>query len=143
MSRRTFLAALLGVGASLGLAGLLAPIVRFAYPVVKKEAAANLRVATKSRLDAAGGELDIEYQEVPVALIELDGGPVIGVSRVCTHLGCIIKWDGKGRVFRCPCHAGIFRPTGEVVSGPPPKPLARLVVVERGDEIWVEGWQSA
>lgn len=143
VTRRTFLTVLLGVGAVLGAAGLLAPIVRYAYPTVKAETAAKIKVATTAQLAEAGGQMDFEYQEVPAALLRLDDGTVVGLSRVCTHLGCIIKWQGKDRLFHCPCHAGFFSPTGEVVSGPPPRPLATLTVVERGDEIWVEGWQAA
>lgn len=141
VSRRHFLHYALGLSGVLGLAGLLAPILRYAYPTVMADASAVAMVATKAELVQAGGELDIEYQEVPAALVILDDGSVMGLSRICTHLGCVISWRAEDRLFACPCHAGFFSPDGEVIGGPPPRPLSQLVVVEKGDELWIEGWQ--
>jgi len=51
----------------------------------------------------------------------------------CTHLGCPYRWDESQSVFICPCHTAVFSKTGEVVSGPPPRPLDRFPVkVENG-----------
>ncbi len=44
----------------------------------------------------------------------------------CTHLGCIVSWMSDQRVFRSPCHGGIFSIEGAVLAGPPPRPLDRL-----------------
>ncbi len=44
----------------------------------------------------------------------------------CTHLGCLVSWMPEERVFRSPCHGGIFALEGEVLGGPPPRPLDRL-----------------
>jgi Rieske Fe-S protein len=53
-----------------------------------------------------------------------DGGKnVRAMSATCTHLGCQVLWDGTGERFRCPCHGGVFDVAGQVVSGPPPRPL--------------------
>ena len=46
----------------------------------------------------------------------------------CTHLECPYDWDAKGQMFFCPCHGGVFDVDGEVVAGPPPRPLDRLAV---------------
>lgn len=46
----------------------------------------------------------------------------------CTHLGCIVKWKDSEGKFACPCHQGFFTREGEVISGPPPKPLRKLDV---------------
>lgn len=43
----------------------------------------------------------------------------------CTHLGCPYRWDDQQRRFLCPCHAAVFDLTGQVVTGPPPRPLDR------------------
>jgi menaquinol-cytochrome c reductase iron-sulfur subunit len=52
----------------------------------------------------------------------------------CTHLGCNYSLDEEKNVFRCPCHTGFFAiKTGEVLGGPPPRPLDTLEVkVENG-----------
>lgn len=46
----------------------------------------------------------------------------------CTHLGCAVDWkEGhKGEAFYSPCHGGVFTIEGEVIAGPPPRPLDRL-----------------
>lgn len=51
---------------------------------------------------------------------------LIALSNICTHLGCGVRWDSGRGAFLCPCHNGVFDKNGNVVSGPPPKPLGRL-----------------
>lgn len=43
----------------------------------------------------------------------------------CTHLGCPYRWDDARKQFLCPCHSAVFDVDGQVVSGPPPRPLDR------------------
>lgn len=47
-------------------------------------------------------------------------------SPVCTHLGCLVKWDNISKEFICACHGGKYDIDGNVIAGPPPKPLERL-----------------
>ena len=44
-------------------------------------------------------------------------------SATCTHLGCQVLWDREAKNFKCPCHGGVYAATGEVLEGPPPRPL--------------------
>lgn len=44
-------------------------------------------------------------------------------SNMCTHLSCRVIWQGENEIYHCPCHDGNFSPEGEVVGGPPPRPL--------------------
>lgn len=58
-----------------------------------------------------------------------DGGKrVHALSGTCTHLGCQVRWDADSTRFRCPCHGGAFDAEGNVVDGPPPRPLDRVEV---------------
>lgn len=61
----------------------------------------------------------------------------LAFSAVCTHLGCLVKWDADSKKFLCPCHAAVFDGNGKVVSGPPPAPLEAYVVKEIGDKVYV------
>jgi cytochrome b6-f complex iron-sulfur subunit len=56
---------------------------------------------------------------------DADGG-VFALSRVCTHLGCLVNAGPDG--FDCPCHGSRFTPDGAVVKGPAPAALAWLAV---------------
>ncbi len=55
-----------------------------------------------------------------------DAEGVYALSRVCTHLGCLVKSEADG--FHCPCHGSRFAPDGKVVKGPAPKALSWLAV---------------
>jgi cytochrome b6-f complex iron-sulfur subunit len=56
---------------------------------------------------------------------DADGG-VFALSRVCTHLGCLVNAAPDG--FHCPCHGSRFAADGAVVKGPAPAALAWLAV---------------
>ena len=61
------------------------------------------------------------------------------LSDVCTHLGCKVRWLPEQGAFGCPCHDGVFDRQGNVVSGPPPRPLDRFEYKVEDDQllIWV------
>lgn len=51
---------------------------------------------------------------------ESDGaGNFLALSSVCPHLGCRVHWEPQNDRFFCPCHNGVFDPSGAPVSGPP------------------------
>jgi glycine/D-amino acid oxidase-like deaminating enzyme/nitrite reductase/ring-hydroxylating ferredoxin subunit len=52
-----------------------------------------------------------------------DAGSVHAVSARCTHLGCIVSWNGAERSWDCPCHGSRFGVDGGVLQGPAVKPL--------------------
>lgn len=43
----------------------------------------------------------------------------------CTHLSCTVNWKEAEGIFLCPCHDASFGREGEVLDGPPPRPLDR------------------
>jgi Rieske Fe-S protein len=61
---------------------------------------------------------------------------VYAISRVCTHLGCIVKEAPHG--FSCPCHGSLFAGDGEVMKGPAPKALPWLAVQKDGDSWMID-----
>lgn len=48
-----------------------------------------------------------------------DADDFIALSSTCPHLGCQVRWESQNNRFYCPCHNGVFDPTGVATSGPP------------------------
>lgn len=140
ITRRRFLTTLFAAASAIGLGAFLAPLVRFAYPVVTGPVFERLRLASVEDITPEG--VRFEYQEVPGMLIQKQDGSFAAFSLVCTHLGCIVRWDAIDREFKCPCHAGFFDEDGEVISGPPPRPLNRFTIAVENGGIFVEGIES-
>jgi cytochrome b6-f complex iron-sulfur subunit len=61
---------------------------------------------------------------------------VYAISRVCTHLGCIVKPTESG--FECPCHGSRYDPDGMVTKGPAPRPLQWLEVKQQAGTLYVD-----
>jgi len=52
-------------------------------------------------------------------------GNLHGVSLRCTHLGCLLRFNGAERSWDCPCHGSRFDVDGAVLEGPAVRPLER------------------
>ena len=48
---------------------------------------------------------------------------VLALSNVCTHLSCRVNWEENNQEYACPCHNAQFDINGDVIDGPPPRPL--------------------
>ena len=75
------------------------------------------------------------FKGVPSIVVRVSEKSVRALSAVCTHLGCIVKWDGAKEALLCPCHAAIFDVNGNVVSGPAPRPLPSYPTKIAQDEV--------
>lgn len=72
--------------------------------------------------------------------IRLPEGRLVAYSSICTHLACAVLWRSEENHLLCPCHDGVFDPaTGEVLAGPPPRPLPSVRLREDARGIWAVG----
>jgi glycine/D-amino acid oxidase-like deaminating enzyme/nitrite reductase/ring-hydroxylating ferredoxin subunit len=61
-----------------------------------------------------------------IAAYRDESGQLIERSAVCTHVGCIIHWNGLEKCWDCPCHGSQFAIDGSVLNGPAVHPLGRV-----------------
>jgi thiosulfate dehydrogenase [quinone] large subunit len=84
--------------------------------------------------DQAAVYRDPSTQQPDIVIRGADGS-LVAFSAVCTHAGCTVGYQG-GEIV-CPCHGGAYSAaTGQVISGPPPAPLAQRKVVESKGSIY-------
>lgn len=67
----------------------------------------------------------VELQGEKYAVYRGEAGDLTVLSPVCTHLGCIVHWNGLEQSWDCPCHGSRFNCAGQVLEGPAIKPLEK------------------
>ncbi len=70
-------------------------------------------------------------------VLRKEGEDPVVFSDVCTHLSCRVSWDDEINQFFCPCHAAFFDQLGNVISGPPPRPLDQYEIKLEGDQLFI------
>jgi len=73
-----------------------------------------------------------------IFLVKTSESEVAALDATCTHLGCLVAWDADAKVFKCPCHGGIYDKDGVVMDGPPPEPLMKVATKIDGDKVLVQ-----
>jgi cytochrome b6-f complex iron-sulfur subunit len=94
----------------------------------------------KTAAVAVGGTLafTVPGLRTPFILIHLNDGSWRAYEQKCTHLSCAVFYQPETDKIQCPCHHGWFDArTGIVLQGPPPRPLPRLEVLVRSEEVYV------
>ena len=68
---------------------------------------------------------------------DLDEDPAsfIAISTRCAHLGCPVRFVKAAGNFICPCHGGVYDFEGQVIGGPPVRPLDRFQTRVTGDTL--------
>jgi cytochrome b6-f complex iron-sulfur subunit len=75
-----------------------------------------------------------------VGFVATENGVLEAVSGVCSHQGCLLKFNEAARRLDCPCHRAAFSLTGEVLFSQlptPPPPLPRLALRDEGGQVQV------
>ncbi|MBF0501160.1 MAG: ubiquinol-cytochrome c reductase iron-sulfur subunit [Candidatus Riflebacteria bacterium] len=133
MRRRDFLGVCSGGLLTLIGAGTVYPIFRFLSPLSVDSHGAKVAISLENLPE--GEAKFFEFQGRAAVLIKRKNGNLSLLSAVCTHLGCIVKWEKEKEEFLCPCHGGRFSPDGTVLGGPPPKPLEQLPFVVKDGSV--------
>jgi cytochrome b6-f complex iron-sulfur subunit len=75
-----------------------------------------------------------------VGFVANDNGVLAAVSGVCSHQGCLLKFNENARRLDCPCHRAAFSLSGEVLFSElptAPPPLPRLAIRDEGGHVQV------
>jgi cytochrome b6-f complex iron-sulfur subunit len=111
---------------------------RFLAPKERSPLERGTRKVAKVK-DIPAGDARLFYVDgEPILVVHAKENQFVALSPICTHLRCGVVWDREGQKIRCPCHGGTFDALGNVISGPPPKPLKRYAIEIRNGDIYVE-----
>ena len=73
-------------------------------------------------------------------LVRTADGAYHAYGQKCTHLSCPVYYSRDHQRLECPCHEGAFDvATGNVLYGPPPRPLDIIAVETRDGQVWALG----
>jgi cytochrome b6-f complex iron-sulfur subunit len=132
-NRREFLQKTLAFLGLTTLASFLYPFFKYFSPPAE-EAVAKRLVLVKKEIPV-GDAKEIVLNNTPCVVINRPDKWLVVLSRVCTHLGCLVDYQKDKKRLLCPCHAGIYDLSGNVTSGPPPKPLQQFPIKVEGNSI--------
>jgi nitrite reductase/ring-hydroxylating ferredoxin subunit len=104
-----------------------------AAPASSAPAASAL--AATSKIPVGSGMI---FPGPQVVVTQPTAGDFKAFSAVCTHMGCIVNQISNGTID-CPCHGSQYSiTTGDVVSGPAPRPLPAKQIKVSGGSIFLE-----
>ena len=73
-------------------------------------------------------------------LVRTAANAYVAFSQKCTHLSCAVYYSREHNQLECPCHEGYFSVRdGRVLAGPPRRPLPKIVLERRGEELVATG----
>ncbi len=104
------------------------------YPVYRYLATASIReramgqvtsvAIPQKSLPGPGTATMFLFGSRPSLLIHHEDSHYTAFDAVCSHLGCTVRFEPQNKRIFCPCHGGTYdMNSGEVVAGPPPRPL--------------------
>ncbi|MFC0299439.1 ubiquinol-cytochrome c reductase iron-sulfur subunit [Virgibacillus soli] len=136
VTRRQFLNyTLTGVGGFMAAGLLISPLRMAIDPVLQPASSGELAnvgldvndITTEpQRVDWKIDQVDAWYESKvskSAWVFKDDNNEIVALSPVCTHLGCMVSWEGNEKYpneFFCPCHDGRYYKDGTNIKGTPP-----------------------
>jgi Rieske Fe-S protein len=150
LGRRNFLAIAIGaIGAVIGVVIAIPAVAYVIGPALKRKTSENwVRLGPTSKVELGTPSLFktiverqtgwiLTEEEISVYVLTENGRDYIALSNICTHLGCRVRWITDQGQYFCPCHNAAFDKIGQVVSGPPPRPLDRYETKVEDDQLYI------
>lgn len=79
----------------------------------------------------AGEGTVVRTDDGPVGVSRSETGELNGVSAICPHMNCVLRWNDGEHSWDCPCHGSRFTPEGRVLDGPAVEDLPRRKAREK------------
>ncbi|HEY6102969.1 MAG TPA: Rieske (2Fe-2S) protein [bacterium] len=135
LGRRRFLDILFGGGLAALAGAVLYPILYYLVPPKVKEVTTTSVVAGKASDLAANAGKIVAFGGKPAIIMRTPEGELRAFTAVCTHLACTVQYRPDLKHIWCACHDGHYDLHGQVLAGPPPRPLDEFKVTVRGDDL--------
>jgi len=136
LSRRRFLDAFASsLAAGVLLSGAGGAALFASPPTPRRDDVEEVVVGTAAEIRARGSKR-FRFGREPCVVVAA-GDRFHALSTVCSHLGCLVRWTPGSSQLECPCHRAVFDLEGNVLEGPPPRPLRTYPVKVDGGRVVV------
>jgi len=130
-----------GMLVGIGVVANLGAVVRTALTRQPALELAGWTLAGSIRSLPSGGALMFTTPQLSGYVLR-QGDRLSAMSSICNHMGCRVDWASTTNQFVCACDGAQFAATGEHISdeysyATPVRPLTRLAVQRRGDQLYV------
>jgi glycine/D-amino acid oxidase-like deaminating enzyme/nitrite reductase/ring-hydroxylating ferredoxin subunit len=98
--------------------------VDYPYYMAKRFLTRGEKFSPKDLQPGEGGILLMSGKRV--ACCKDHDGKIHQLSPVCTHMGCLVRFNKAECTWDCPCHGSRFKANGEVLGGPAEEPLSKI-----------------
>jgi cytochrome b6-f complex iron-sulfur subunit len=132
IDRRAFIDTVLNTGFVSTAIAIIYPVWRYLIPPAIGEPTTASAVAARAAEVKPNSGVVFKFGSKPGLLVRTPEGEFRAFSAVCTHLNCTVQYRADTSQIWCACHNGLYDLAGNVVSGPPPRPLETLAVNLRG-----------